>query len=87
MKKLKVYSWQDFSRRFGTRHGQVRRCCAATSKAEVGRIMDKKPHQLFNLTITGNKLEVAACLANPGVVFEKSIDDYNNPPVMMVKDV
>ena len=77
-KKLKVYGWIGWRREAGTRpnNQQTREIVAATSMAEVGRIIGTPHRQLFNLGETGNPRELEVALAEPGVVFWRPLDDH-----------
>lgn len=79
-RKLKIYGWQGMRRECpaapnGSR--QTREICAAPSMAAVARIMgEKSPRALFNLGETGNGMEIAQAMSEPGVVFWKPLNDY-----------
>jgi hypothetical protein len=79
MSKLKVYGWQGWRREAPGWHHQTREICAARSRAEVGRIVDRKPSALFNLEETGNDEELKVALAQPGVVFWRGLDEWGVP--------
>lgn len=79
MKAMEVYGWQSF-RRGAPGHGQTREIVAARSKTEVGRIVGRNPRQLFNLERTGNALELATALAEPGIVFWRDINARGDDP-------
>lgn len=76
---LKVYGWQGDRRECPPqRNGghQTREICAARSQAAVARIAGERgPWALFNLTETGNAIEIAQAMSRPGVIFWRSIDD------------
>lgn len=80
---LRVYGWQGHRYECpAAANGshQTREICAARSQVEVARCAGvKSPRQLFNLTETGNALELEIALRQPGVVFWRPIDEI--PPV------
>ena len=81
-RELRVYGWLGFRRSAsGPRSiGQVRLIVAARSKAEAARIADyDRPSQMFNLGETGNREEIETAMAQPGVVFWRSIDTHRGP--------
>lgn len=77
--KVKVYGWHSM-RQACTGGGQTREIVAAKSKAEAARCAGVRyPHELFNLTETGNSKEIETALSRPGVVFWRPVDDYRGP--------
>jgi hypothetical protein len=44
--------------------------------ADVGRIVGRKPHQLFNLGETGNGDDCTVALSKPRTVFWAPLDAY-----------
>ena len=76
--KLKVYSWQGWrSECPAARNGssQTTEVVAVKSKAAAARGAGvNRPAQLFNLTETGNDQDIAAAMAEPGVVFWRPLD-------------
>lgn len=74
MKKLKVYTWQDFRRECPTHHRQTREIVAATSKAAAAALVGETPRRLFNLHETAHKASVAKAMSEPGVVFWQPLD-------------
>lgn len=77
--RIKVYGWTSFyPRGFSTRTKNCRMFVAAKSKAEVGRIMDTAPHNLQNLSETGNTREIEVANQAPGFVF--LWDEINHTP-------
>jgi hypothetical protein len=74
-KKLKVYGWIGMRRECPGHHHQTHEICAAPSMAAVARVMGvKSPRQLFNLSETGNKEDIAKALSEPYVVFWRPLD-------------
>lgn len=78
-KKLHVYGWQGWRTECPAAPNggrQTREVCAAHSKAEAARVAGKKwAHQLFNFGETGNEQDIAAAMAQPGVVLWRPLDD------------
>lgn len=75
-RSLKVYGWTAHIRpaerdRLGLPdHIRQARCfVAATSMAEVGRLVGRSPRALFNLSETGNDRECAIALGHPRQFF------------------
>lgn len=86
-KKLKVYGWSGFRSEAPGYHHQTREIVAATSKAEVARIVgDKSPRKLVNLSETRNPKEVAVAMSRPGVVFWRGLNDYGGEFVAVEGD-
>lgn len=69
---LKVFGW--YGRREGTTHGDSREIIAASSKAEVCRLLDKRPSQLRSIAPTRDPVEIAVAMAKPGVVHWRDHD-------------
>ena len=76
--KLKVWSWQGWRQECPpARNGgkQTSEVVAAKSMAAAARAAGvKRPAQLFNLGRTGNDEQIAAAMAEPGVVFWRPLD-------------
>ena len=80
-RKLRVYGWTAAfylppdhemlkDPRVRPWHRQQRAIVAATSQKEAARIAGAdRPSQLFNLSETGNDIELSVALAEPGVIF------------------
>lgn len=72
---LKVYGWLSsvspkLMNQIRYESGQTRKIVAATSKAAAARAAGyDRPAQMFNLTETSNREEIALCLSRPGIVF------------------
>lgn len=88
--KLKVYRWQDHpyipkghpltkDKDFNSHRSQLVCIMAAPSMAAVGRAMDCKPRQLFNLGETWNEHDIATAMSKPGVVLVTP-DDHGRAP-------
>lgn len=79
--RLRVYGWtahvsQSVRIQLGLRPWiiQARAIVAAKSLAEVGRLVDRPPRQLFNICETGNAREIATALEKPHTVFASALD-------------
>jgi len=77
---MKVYGWQSFHHDCppapnGSK--QVRKIVAAGSKAEAKRLGADMP--LSEIAETGNKVETAAALAHPGIIFWRPLDAWDEP--------
>lgn len=80
-RKLRVYGWQSFRNECRTNHRQTREICAASSMAEVARIVgENSPKKLFNLGETGNAHEMRTALAKPRTVFWQPYHSRNGEP-------
>lgn len=83
---LKVYHWLDMAKDSKIRSPegawvrQIDCIVAAYSKAEVGRIMNEKPTNLFNLSQDANDQAVETALTKPGVVFWKFTNELYGAP-------
>ncbi len=80
-RKLKVYGWTAIiSEAIRELTGsdpwvrQGRAIVAASSLAEVGRLLGRPHRQLFNLCETGNPVEVAVALTTPRTFFVARLD-------------
>ena len=66
--KLEVWGWQGH--RYGRDGGPTREIMVAKSKAAVARAAGvNRPAQLFNLSTTGNDMDINTAMTEPGVVF------------------
>lgn len=81
MRKLKVYGWcahiSNPERSWLGMSPWVNQCrciVAAPSKAEVGRLVDRDPRQLFNLGETGNAKEIKIAMEKPLTFFAAPLD-------------
>jgi len=82
---LKVFAWQGLRRECppGPNGGRfTREIVAATSKADAARKAGAfsrsgrpAPNSLFNLSETGNDLEIARAMSEPGVIFWCPLDE------------
>ncbi len=81
MKRLKVYGWTALIREperslVGIEAHRIQGRCivAASSMAEVGRLLNRRPGSLFNLCETGNAQELTIALAKPRTFFAAKLD-------------
>lgn len=73
MRRLKTFGWQGH--RMQAPGLQTREICRASSMAAVARIAGvKSPRELFNLTETGNALEIAITSRDIGVIYWRPLD-------------
>jgi len=80
--RLKVFGWYGHRREAakGGRREQTREILAAHSITECLRITGEPTRAwLWQITETGNAAEIAAAMAEPGVVFWRQSDDYSGP--------
>jgi len=92
--RLKFYGWQETIRVPGSKRMGARVIAAAASRVDLVRRMNslyragyKGPHNLFNLSETGNTLEVALLQHSPAIAFVRG-DEVGPSPYfpMEVKD-
>lgn len=77
---LKVFGWQGFRSDSNLPRGMTREIVAAPTQIAAARIAGvKRPGQLFNFCETGNRDEIAAAMAQPGVVMYRGLDDRKTP--------
>ena len=74
-RKLKVYGWTGRRHEANAPHHQTREIMAATSIAEIVRLLGCRRSDLFNVCETGNAIEIATAMTEPGINFWKELDD------------
>jgi hypothetical protein len=77
---LKVYGWESFRNPTPTTRLQTREIVAAKSMAEAARIVGVKSPRTLDLVETGNDLEIATAMAEPGVIFWQNINARPGDP-------
>lgn len=80
-RRLKVYGWTAIIRdperaKLGMPQHMIQCRCivAASSMAEVGRLVGRRAYQLFNLCETGNALEIEIALRQPRTFLARGLD-------------